>query len=50
MHKDLATRSTHARRQLLAAREKGCAVEMLFWRGEMDHLLDEYSSRLTKAG
>ncbi|MCH9732857.1 MAG: hypothetical protein K0U84_24895 [Actinomycetia bacterium] len=44
-HKDLATRIAHAHRQLKAARESGCAVQILFWRGEVDHLLDEWTAR-----
>lgn len=42
---DLAARITHAHKQLQAARQDGCAIKILYWAGERDHLLDEYTAR-----
>ena len=42
---DLASRITHARKRLLVARQDGCAVQQLFWNGELAHLHDEYIAR-----
>ena len=42
---DLAQRITHAHKQLLVARQDEDAVKQLFWSGERNHLLDEYSAR-----
>lgn len=41
-HADLDTRIAHAHDRLKAARQDGCADQILFWRSEVDHLLDEY--------
>ena len=46
---DLASRITHAHKRLQSARQDGDAVSQLFWSGERNHLLDEYSARKAQA-
>ena len=47
---DLAQRITHAHKQLQVARQDEDAVRMLFWSGERDHLLEEWSAREAASG
>ena len=36
-------RITDAYQRLLKARRNECAVQVLYWNGELDHRLDEYA-------
>lgn len=43
------TRITHAWKRLQGARRQGDGIQQLYWSGELDRQLDEYSATLPSA-